>query len=914
MKKKRNKFLKKNRKKYTGKKLCILLMVVFTLVLTADVANLLFTSAQTEIVFTPGNFDREGGGDYPRRPEGDFQTPEGGEGPSGDFRMPEGDSERPSFEGRPGGNRGRRQERFLRTVRSAWVPILLVCVLGDAVCLILLVRIRRKEETLGQVAGMPLLEEEDSEEPARHRRGPWGAILCLVVAFAMILAMMPTEGTDVSSVNVSSQVISGTAEAAQIQTTLSGAGTLEADNLTPVTVPQQVTLLQYHVRNGETVTAGAPLVSVDKTSAASAMLDLSEVLSDLDADLETARQTSNSSYINATAAGRVKKIYAKAGDKVTDVLYQYGALMLLSLDGTMKVTFDSRESLTVGDTVTVQHSGGRDEGRILSTREGKITVTLSDEKAPYGAQASVLDENGETLGQGTLEIGSALKVIGYYGKVDTIPVKVGSKVSVGSSLLTLKETGDTTDYQILLARRNELETQMQKLSLLARTGMVVAEKDGIVSGVPEDAEIELLSASGSGKANNLSASGSWQLILLSNFEEDSEGEDDSRDGSRFGHFFPDWETPDDNDTDGDDANGEDSGEGDTGNGDTGNGDTGEGDTGEGDTGAEEQSPLSGNYAAYLYFSSGGALTIKFSPAAVTGETSSLDLSTLEAQMTQQGTYLYSGIDNADITLTENGETKTVKLADLQEGDLLLLTFTEDIVTNIVMAQRVATASGGSGDSTDPSEPVQGEQMPGGNAGGMPSGGGAMGGGMPTGSGMTVQKSYDRYISEQTELLYVSDQQEIAVNISVDELDILTLKSGLEAQITLDAMKGQSFTGSIARISNEGTNDGGNTKFTVTVVFPREANMLDGMNASVKVVTETRVAAVAIPTAALVEQGGKTYVYTTYAAESDTLGGLTEVETGASDGEQTEILSGLEAGAPFHYRYADTVTYSFLTAL
>lgn len=50
----------------------------------------------------------------------------------------------------------------------------------------------------------------------------------------------------------------------------------------------------------------------------------------------------------------------------------------------------------------------------------------------------------------------------------------------------------------------------------------------------------------------------------------------------------------------------------------------------------------------------------------------------------------------------------------------------------------------------------------------------------------------------------------------------------------------------------------------------------------------------------------------YMAVDIPAGGLVEVETGVSDGELVEILSGLSLGDSFYYRYADTVTYSFLT--
>lgn len=724
--------------------------------------------------------------------------------------------------------------------------------------------------------------------------------LCVALAVilaVLIIASVTAKSAPGSSAAVHQEVLSGTAEAAEIETILSGAGTLEADELTAVTVPQQVTVLKYHVRNGETVAAGDPLVSVDKTYAAAAMLELNTVLADLDADLEAERQLTNSAYIYSNAAGRVKKIYAAAGDTVTDVLYENGALMLLSLDGTMKVSFESDMKLAVGDAVTVSYSGGSEAGRIASIREGKVTVTLSDETAEYGAQAEILDEGGATIGAGEIEINSEMKVIGYYGTVDSVNVALNSKVSVGTGLITLRDTGYTADYQMLMLRRSELEEQMQKLSKLAQTGMIYAENDGIVSGVPDSAEIELLANTESASANLLAASNTgWKLVLLSAvtpIDADAPADTMPQDETLLtsndtppANTDPVEPTPPTETTPPTEPT----------------------PPAETDPPIETPSPtetaLTGTYAASLISAGADKIYVWLAPSAVSGNVGTLDLTQLKGQMTQFGEYSFTGLDG-DILLTENGETKTVKLADLKENDLLLLTFADGIVTGIVKAQRSSSAGQGGQ-----------EQMPSGGEGGMGNAGGGMssggaGGGMGTG-GMTQQESYEQYVVDETELLYVSDQQEIALTISVDELDILSLSSGLDAQVTLDAMKGQSFSGTIARIGHEGSTGDGNTKYSVTVTLPREAAMLDGMNASVKIVTATSNAAVAIPVAALVEDDGRTYVYTTYDARDDELGGLTEVETGVSDGDLVEILSGLNLGNTFYYRYADTVTYSFLT--
>ena len=180
-------------------------------------------------------------------------------------------------------------------------------------------------------------------------------------------------------------------------------------------------------------------------------------------------------------------------------------------------------------------------------------------------------------------------------------------------------------------------------------------------------------------------------------------------------------------------------------------------------------------------------------------------------------------------------------------------------------------------------------------------------------GQTQQEEplYAQYSVSQQQVLSIIPQETAYVTISVDELDILDLEEGQTAEVTLDAIQGQSFTGTVLKIGTTGANEGGNTKFSVQISLPRTEQMLAGMNASVTVSTAASGEVVAIPAAALVEDAGRTYVYTTYDEKTDSLGGLTEVETGLSDGERVEIRSGLQEGDAYYYRYADTVTYHFL---
>lgn len=166
---------------------------------------------------------------------------------------------------------------------------------------------------------------------------------------------------------------------------------------------------------------------------------------------------------------------------------------------------------------------------------------------------------------------------------------------------------------------------------------------------------------------------------------------------------------------------------------------------------------------------------------------------------------------------------------------------------------------------------------------------------------------------ETTWLSVTPQDTMTITITVDEMDILSLEVGQTAQVTLSALPGQSFEGEVTAIDVSGTNSGGSTKYTAEITIAREEEMLAGMNSSVVITISTEEDVLTIPEAALVEEDGSVYVYTTYDEETDTLGGLTEVTTGVSDGENVEILSGLSEGGEYYYSYLDVVNYSSSTA-
>lgn len=243
----------------------------------------------------------------------------------------------------------------------------------------------------------------------------------------------------------------------------------------------------------------------------------------------------------------------------------------------------------------------------------------------------------------------------------------------------------------------------------------------------------------------------------------------------------------------------------------------------------------------------------------------------------------------------------------KEGALLLFTYSvqsqstyDEALSVSVVEENGTIISGGSSAGS------------GSAGGGTVTGDASMSGGQMTGggsaSGMTgstaQQAAYEYYPTKQTKIMSVTPQDTMTVDITVDELDILSIKKGQDVQITLDALAGQSFDGIITDIGVSGSNSGGNTKYTAEVTIDRAPNMIAGMNATALITLETDEDLLTVPSEALVSEGTRTYVYTSYDSKTGALGNPVDVTTGASDGILTEITSGLKAGDTVWYSYYD----------
>lgn len=252
-------------------------------------------------------------------------------------------------------------------------------------------------------------------------------------------------------------------------------------------------------------------------------------------------------------------------------------------------------------------------------------------------------------------------------------------------------------------------------------------------------------------------------------------------------------------------------------------------------------------------------------------------------------------DTGAMTIEKTYTGDNISTADIAAQDIVLIVADEE--DTLVQITRVNVTPG---EGTMP-----GGGMPGMGTGGTPSGGMSTGGGMSGTAGGQVQ-TYALYSLDRLTIASVTSQEHMTLDVTVDELDISKIYVGQAATITIDALAGERFTAAVSQISNSGTNEGGNSKFTVELTLEKSGEMLPGMRASAYIRVNTTENALCVPVSALGEENGQTVLYTNFDRERNILGSPVPVTIGVADDAYVQILDGLSEGDTVYYAYYDTL--------
>lgn len=129
--------------------------------------------------------------------------------------------------------------------------------------------------------------------------------------------------------------------------------------------------------------------------------------------------------------------------------------------------------------------------------------------------------------------------------------------------------------------------------------------------------------------------------------------------------------------------------------------------------------------------------------------------------------------------------------------------------------------------------------------------------------------------------------------SVNESDIGFVEQGQEVILEVDSYPDEEFHGTVTKIHPQASQASGVTSFTVEIDVPNDdGRLMAGMSAEVQIVTDSFDSLLLIPDVALAEKDDKYYVFV---VDDNQKIEIREVETGETNYEETEILSGLEVG-------------------
>jgi len=139
---------------------------------------------------------------------------------------------------------------------------------------------------------------------------------------------------------------------------------------------------------------------------------------------------------------------------------------------------------------------------------------------------------------------------------------------------------------------------------------------------------------------------------------------------------------------------------------------------------------------------------------------------------------------------------------------------------------------------------------------------------------------------------ITEQKVVA--ISLNEVDIATVKLGQKTMLTFDAIEGLSIEGVVSEIDSVGTVSSGVVTYGVKISFDSDDERIKtGMSANIEIITESKKNILVVSSSAVKTKNGISYIE--MLNPSSGLPVRKEIEIGISDDTLTEIISGLNEG-------------------
>ena len=164
---------------------------------------------------------------------------------------------------------------------------------------------------------------------------------------------------------------------------------------------------------------------------------------------------------------------------------------------------------------------------------------------------------------------------------------------------------------------------------------------------------------------------------------------------------------------------------------------------------------------------------------------------------------------------------------------------------------------------------------------------------------------------ETALLTIYPNVRMSITVGIDEMDILALEVGQEADVTVSSVSEDTvYTGVVTEVIKTANTTSGATRYSAVVELDKVVGMLPGMTADVDVKIQGVDNAILIPVEALHQTSTIYYVYTSYDEETMQYSGRVEVTIGMQNSNFVEITSGLSEGDTVYYTEEQDFSWMF----
>jgi HlyD family secretion protein len=289
-------------------------------------------------------------------------------------------------------------------------------------------------------------------------------LVIVVLCFIAMNLFNKTEKKEYQTYKVSSR---------SLVNTINTNGNLSRVNTTKIKASLgEIKLGEVFAQEGDLVKEGDKLVEINISSLEHLLKNYEDLSYKYKEELNQQTETKWETTVKATTSGRIKFIASDKGDE---------NLLILSLNGKMKVVFNSTSELSIGSKVTIKTSTDDEyEGIVREKNKEQYIAEITDNGPKYKDKVTVWSSKNK-IGESELLIDMPFMITGDYSNVESFSVTDNENITNGTELLKWKKRIISQAYSTIYNNLHEAENKLDEIKKLQATPFIVAESSGVIS-------------------------------------------------------------------------------------------------------------------------------------------------------------------------------------------------------------------------------------------------------------------------------------------------------------------------------------------------------------------------------------------------------------------------------------------------